>query len=125
MEVKLENNIILRERQAWNRTCLAAGIPAIGEDTCARILAVLYVHGNNEAFVLNGKFVADIEYIQNRFHIHGAGVPDADFVKTLQAYIRELETYSASHKEVTDAVFSDAKPQWAKDLFTDMYGIKI
>ena len=36
MELKLENDIILKERQAWDRTCLAAGIPAIGEDTCAR-----------------------------------------------------------------------------------------
>ena len=125
MELKLDNDIILKERQAWNRTCLAAGIPTINEDTCARILACLYVHGNNEAFTFNGKFIADMEYIQNRFHIHGTGVPDADFVKSLQGYVRELEAYEATHKEMTDAVFSNAKPQWAKDLFMNMYGIRL
>ena len=125
MELKLDNDIILKERQAWNRTCLAAGIPAINEDTCARILACLYVHGNNEAFTFNGKFIADMEYIQNRFHIHGAGTPDPDFVELLQGYIRELEEYEAAHKEVTDAVFSSSKPRWATELFREMYGIKL
>ena len=66
MDLKLDNDTILKERQAWNRTCLSAGIPAISEDTCARILACLYVHGNNEAFTLSGKFIADIEYLRGR-----------------------------------------------------------
>lgn len=40
-------------RDLWNKTCMSANIPAISMDTCARILAVVYVHGNNESLVYN------------------------------------------------------------------------
>ncbi len=117
---------IYRTRKAWNDTCLAAGIPSISTDTSARIMAVLYVHGNNEAFTFNQKFVADMEYIQKRFHIEGAGTPSCDFVDLLIEYVSELEQYALQHKnESKEAVFSDGKPQWAIDLFKEMYNIKI
>lgn len=125
MEIEISEHVN-KDRQAWNRTCLAAGIPALRFDTCARIMAVLYVHGNNEAFTFNGKFLADMEYIQNRFHLHGAGTPDSDFTETLQGYIRELEEYDKDNaNKSSEAVFSSAKPQWAVDLFKEMYNIKI
>lgn len=54
-------------KDMWDEACLSTGIPAISIDTSARILAVVYVHGNNEAFVCNKTFLADVRYIQKRF----------------------------------------------------------
>lgn len=125
LEIELESQYMDHQRQGWNRACLQAGIPALSEDTCARILAVLSLH-DNEQFAFSGKFAADMEYIQNRFHIHGAGIPDAKFVKRLMLYINELEEYARTHvnPEGERGLFP-AKPQWAVDMFEKMYGIKI
>lgn len=82
----------------WLGAFAAIGTPAIGRDTAARILAVTYVHGNNEALVYNPNFVADLDYICKRFHIHGAGTPDADFAELLRKYVGELEHYEKSHE---------------------------
>ena len=43
----------------WLGAFAAIGTPAIGRDTAARILAVTYVHGNNEALVYNSKYLQD------------------------------------------------------------------
>jgi len=125
MEIELDSKYMDCQRQGWNQACLQAGIPALSEDTCARILAVLSLH-DNEQFAFSGKFAADMEYIQNRFHIHGAGKPDAGFVKKMMYYIYELEEYAKTHidESVQNGLFP-AKPQWAIDMFEIMYGIKI
>lgn len=51
----------------WNLACLAAGIPAITTDACARLMAALYVHGNNELMTHHKGFLADVRYIQLRY----------------------------------------------------------
>lgn len=113
-------------RKQWNDACLSIGIPAISKDTSARILAVLLVHGNNEAFVLNKHFVADVEYIQERFNFKGGEIPDAEMRRMVKQYVDELEEYCKEHKnEVEGCIFSDAKPEWAKKLFKEMYHIKL
>ena len=115
-------------KELWNATCLSADIPAISTDTAARIKAVVYVHGNNEAFVFNRNCFADIDYICKRFHIHGAGTPDAYFAELLRKYVSELENFEKAHEGEESqggALFKPHVPQWAVDLFKDRYNIKL
>lgn len=105
----------------WLQACQAAGIPAITTDTSARIMAIVYVHGGGEEeMVLNQKFVNDVKYIQQRFHIEGGERPDETFVATLRHYVRELEDYMHQHRTDETAV-----PQWAHNLLRDRYGMKL
>ena len=99
-------------RQQWNEACLQVGIPALTLPTCARIMAILYHYGNNEALVLSPHFRADCDYIQKRYHIDGGETPDADFVKELQEVNEQLEG-------------KPEPPQWAVDLMKGMYNIQI
>lgn len=120
-------------KRDWNNTCLAAGIPAITLDTCARIMAVLYVHGNNEAMTHSPMFLCDVEYISKRFKLYGTGIPDADFVEEVQGYVKELEAYYEAHKtdrvekapDEAKGIFPNRAPEWADKLFKDRYGIKL
>lgn len=113
-------------RKQWNDACLSIGVPALTTDTSARIMAVLMVHGNNEAFTHNTHFMADAAYIQERFQLCRAGRPPADFAILLRKYVAELEEYNELHKnEAEECIFSDAKPRWAIKLFKDMYNINI
>lgn len=115
-------------KDLWNNACLSADIPAISIDTCARIFAVLYVHGNNEAFVYNKSFLSDIRYIQTRFGISGGETPDPNFSELIKEYIRELEDYEDAHKNdegKSGALFHSSKPEWAVNLFKDRYNIDL
>ena len=114
-------------RDDWNMTCLVAGIPAITTDTCARLMAVLYVHGNNELMTHHKGFLADVRYIQLRFNIHGCGVPDPEFVELLQGYIRELQSADndCERPNGSEALFHRNIPEWAKELYNGRYGIKL
>ena len=38
-------------RHQWNEACLQLGLPSLTTDTAAKIMAVLYVYGNNENMV--------------------------------------------------------------------------
>lgn len=115
-------------KELFNKSCLSAGIPALRMDTCARILSVLYVHGNNEQFVLNKTFLSDIKYIQERFKISGGETPDAAFSTLLKRYVSELESYEDVHKNdatARETVFKTHVPEWAVSLFKSRYGIKL
>lgn len=127
----MDDDVITREmvdqmRDDWNMTCFATGIPAISTDTCARLMAVLYVHGNNELMTHHKGFLADVRYIQLRYHLHGSRSPDADFIEKLQVYIKELERADEEPTESDDdAVFHRNIPKWAIDLFQSRYKIKL
>lgn len=112
-------------KELWNNACLKAGIPAITTDTAARIMAVMYVHGNNEAFVYNQSFVADVDYIKKRFCLEGGKIPNGDFRLRLKRYINELEEHEEHEEEKGDALFYSHAPEWARCLFEERYGIKI
>lgn len=114
-------------RDEWNMACLSAGIAAISTHTCAKIMAVLYVHGNNEYMTHHTTFLADVRYIQKRFHLHGAGTPNADFVELVQQYVDELERYENCHKDerCSGGLYSSHIPDWAIELFKSRYDIKL
>ncbi len=110
----------------WNEALYSAGIHSISTDTSARIMAVLYVHGNNEAFTFNDHFLSDMHYIEERFNLYGTGIPPIEFIELTKKYVKELEAYNEEHKnEQEGCVFSDGKPEWAKKLFFERYKIKI
>ena len=73
-------------RIQWNKSCLAANIPSLSTETCAMILAAVEATDENEQFVLNGKFQADIEYICKRFNINGGEVPNAELCSDLKKW---------------------------------------
>lgn len=79
-------------------TALAAGLPAISTDTAARILAVVHVHGENEAFTFCPRLHTDLEYISRRFHVHGAGTPAPEFAALVRKYSGELRRYEREHE---------------------------
>lgn len=114
-------------RQKMIDTCMSAGIPWMSIDTCARIFAILYVHGNNEYMTHSEPFLQDCKYIQERFNILGGESPNADFAFLLQEYIKELEDYEESYKgeRTSSGLFERHIPEWAKMLFMDRYGIKL
>ena len=104
-------------RHQWNEACLQLDLSSLTTDTAAKIMAVLYQYGNNEAMVFNYHFVADCEYIQKRFHIQGGETPDVDFVVKFQYWHKEIMDYVKEHAE--------GIVPWAVKLFKDMYDIKL
>ena len=84
-------------------------VNAISMDTSARILAVTYVHGNNEALVHNKKYMLEIKHIQKRFGIEGCGTPP----------------HHANDNDKGEAIFKTHAPEWAHKLFQDRYDIKL
>ena len=112
----------------WLSAFESVGINAISKDTAARILAVTYVHGNNEALVHNQKYVLEIKHIQKMFGIEGGGTPPPEMVDLIKEYVRELEQYANDHDNDNDkgeAIFKTHAPEWAHKLFQDRYGIKL
>lgn len=126
-QLEITAEMVDRNRDDWNTACLQMGIPAIRTDTCARIMAVLYMYGNNEYMVYNKTFLADVRYIQDRFGLHGAGTLQHDFAVLLKQYVKELEDYEERHKEdaADGALFKSHIPAWASKLFDERYGIKL
>lgn len=112
----------------WLGVFASIGTPAISRDTAARILAVVYLHGNNEAFVLNKKFISEIEHIQEMYHVSGGESPDVELIELIKHYTKELEDYYQQHKDEpseSGAVFRSPAPEWARKLFMERFGIKL
>lgn len=96
----------------WLESFRQVGFPGISTDTSARILAVVHSLGNNERMVMSPKLRADLDYIQDVFHIKGGETPKPEIIGPLKSYISELEE-------------CDTVPMWAEKLFMDRYSIKI
>ena len=86
-------------RHQLNEACLQFYLSSLTTDTAAKIMAVLYVYGNNENMVLNNHFVADCDYIQKRWHIQGGETPDIDFVVKFQCWHKDILDYEKEHAE--------------------------
>ena len=112
----------------WLKAFENIGEHAIGLDTASRILAVTYVHGNNEAFVCNCKYIYDVEHIQRTYKVEGGETPDPELVELTNKFIKELEDYRNEHDEdisESGAIFKNKAPEWAHKLFLERYGIKL
>lgn len=112
----------------WLLAFESVGINAISRDTAARILAVTYVHGNNEELVHNKKYMLEIKHIQKMFGIEGCCTPPPEMVDLIKDYVKELEKYANDHANDNDkgeAIFKTHAPEWAHKLFQDRYGIKL
>lgn len=112
----------------WLSAFESVGINAISRDTAARILAVTYVHGNNEELVHNKKYMLEIKHIQKMFGIEGCCTPPPEMVDLIKDYVKELEKYANDHANDNDkgeAIFKTHAPEWAHKLFQDRYGIKL
>ncbi len=114
-------------RMAWNEACLQAGLPSIGLDTAARILAVLHIEsGCTTAVTFSPKLRADLKYIQMRFSISGGKTPDAAFVKRFRHYVHEIEAHQKrSRGNATLSSEERAWPEWARSLYQDSYNVKL
>ena len=104
--------------KATYETALNAGIPIISTGTAAKIMAVLYVHGNNEFMVYSPKFNVEREYIQKRFKMEGGAIPDPNFIKALKEHVKSLQEYEKKNS-------NKPYPEWAKKLFKERYGVEL
>lgn len=104
--------------EATYMTALNCGLEIVPFDVAARVMAILYLYGNNENFVYSPKFNVERKFIQAKYRLNGGESPDADFVRQLRFHIKDLETYAESHPD-------DRCPKWAKDLISKRYGFKL
>ena len=114
-------------REAWNETCLRAGLSSLSLDTAARIMAVLHVEsGCTTAVTCSPKLRADLKYIQQRFGLFGGGHPDHAFVRRFKHYVKEIEAYQRQSKGRTALTLAEqAWPEWARQLYMDHYNVNL
>lgn len=98
------------------RTADAAELPMVKKDDLARAMAVLYVCGNNELMTHSYKFMAEMQFAQEKYHIQGGEKPDPKFILLVKRYIREIEIYEEQ---------LDGFPDWAHRLMMERYGVKL
>lgn len=92
-------------KRQWNDACKAFGLIAIGRDTAAKLLAIVYVlGGEREAFVFNVKINADLNYICDVYGFRGGDTPDRRVAESLKKYVIELERCGENY------------PNWAIDM---------
>lgn len=113
----------------WVEAFASVGMNHLSFDTCAKILAVVYVYGGgNEDFTLNDKLRVDYNSAQRRFNITGGETPDAEGVEAINAYIMELENdiKNSALGEIEGAPFVKVcHVEWAVSMFNERYGIKL
>lgn len=98
------------------RTADAVELPMLKKDDLARAMAILYVCGNNELMTHSYKFMAEMQFAQEKYHIMGGEKPDPKFILLVKRYIREIEIYQEQ---------LDGFPDWAVRLMMERYGVKI
>lgn len=111
-ELKFDYKLYL----ATLRTADSVGMSVVSEDDLARAMAILQVGGNNELMTHSYKFLAEMKFAQEKYHIQGGEKPNKDFCSLINGYIKELEDYENLHKDY---------PKWAFDLMQKRYGVKL
>lgn len=102
----------------WLEAFSNIGHDLISVDTAARSMAILLEYGNNEGFVYSARFLAEKEYIEQRFGIYGTGTPDPEFVTALKHYVKMFEDFRKEHND------ESAAPKWVAEFLQNRYGIK-
>lgn len=107
----------------WAETFKAIGACHITRDTCARILAVIYVYGgSSEDFTHNTRLRTDYQAAAERFHVHGTGVVSPDDAALVRRYVRELESDADTERiKLTHT----CGVTWANELFKQRYNISL
>lgn len=100
----LLDNPYFQERETLYNSALEMGIPIVDIETCAIICAMLAVWGNHEMFTHNHRLVAELRYAQKRFHVEGGEVPDGEFKKKLEGYVKQLELMQKRESRVPDHI---------------------
>lgn len=108
------NNFDLDFYIATLRTADAVGMNVVREVDLARVLAILHVAGNNEGMTHSYKFLGDVKFAQEKYHLRGGEIPDRTFCKLFNRYRCELEAYKQAHKDF---------PKWAYMIMRERYGI--
>lgn len=93
---------------------MSAGLAAVGKETAAQILAIIYIlGGERESFTHNDKLKADIEYIQKQYGFMGSETPNMYVAQRVRHYANDLNQCGESY------------PEWATRLMLENYGIKL
>lgn len=112
----------------WNESLAGVGIKPLSDDTCCRLLAVVYVFGGErEAFTHNARLLADTRHAQKRLRLSGGEAPDAELVPVMNRYIAELEhaVDIAKTPETVRFLFEKDWNCWAVEFMQTKYGIKL
>ena len=112
------NNFDLKFYLSMLRTARAVGMQVVNEEDLIQLLAIVYFEDGNEEMTHHYKFIGDIEFAQEIFHIHGGERPYPWFVEKLQARIDDIRVYKAQHQ-------GEGYPNWAHQLLKNRYGIKL
>lgn len=109
----------------WMEAFESVDIHPISDETCCKILAIVYVYGGSMEFIYNTKLMRDIEYCKKRVHIGGAETPDADMVVRIKELVARLEQdiKNAPHNEDSESPLSIIHPEWVTSLMSGRYGI--
>lgn len=103
-------------RKAMYECCRQAGLEIVPMDVGARVMAFVGLQGGDERFSVCPRLRAELEHLQELYHIKGGEAPDGEFVMMIQGYTKELEDYTSSH----DGEF----PEWLNLLIQERYGFK-
>lgn len=112
----------------WTESLQDIGLKPIPDDTCCRLLAILYVFGgNSEFFTHHPKLLIDIKYAQTRLNLEGGKTPNAELIPFLQEYIKDLESAveAAPYKANGSYVYEKDLKSWAIDFMKRRYNIKL
>lgn len=112
------NNFDLKFYLSMLRTARAVGMQVVNEEDLIQLLAIVYFEDGNEEMTHHYKFIGDIEFAQEIFHIHGGERPYPWFVEKLKTRIEEIRAYKAQHK-------GEGYPDWAKQLVKSRYDIEL
>lgn len=107
----------------WLESCRQADIPAISADTCAKILAIVYVYAGSMELVFNTKLKADIEYAHKRANLFGGEVPNMDIAELMKTYIRDIEQFYETKAERGIFQIPKSHPEWVCKFMKERYGI--
>lgn len=117
--------LTIDDYRKWLQSSLQVGLPAISTDTSARVMAILLEYGNNEGFTHNLKFLAEKDYMTQRFGLHAMGVVDHQFHILLKKYVKELQDYYKVHKKKNKMQsLEELVPSWAPQLLKERYNMK-
>ena len=103
-------------REQMYAACRQMGMEIVPMDTGARVMAVVYICGDNEGVTHSPRLKAELEHLQKLYKIEGGETVEPIFHKLIKRYVSECEDYMNKNNDYC---------QWAKELFLSRYNIKL